>query len=149
MLLAFSAARYEAATVVMFVTDCDEFPLQAVLDAAHAFRTDLVDGRNAAFPPSIAEFVREVRRRSRMLEFEAIMSRTEFVTVDSPLWRALCERRPTGSMPIVERAGGASGWYVPKEEVASVSAQRIEYHRALLEKREERQLNVALPRMGE
>jgi len=149
MLRTFSAARYEADILVTFVTDCDEYSLQAVLDACVAFRTGLVDGFNGAFPPSGNQFISEVRRRDRQLEYEAIMARTEFVAVDSPLWRALCERRPTKGAPIVERTGGASGWYFPKDEVASVLPQRIEYHRAILEKREERQIAVSLPRMGE
>ena len=147
MLASFSAARYDGPTVVLFVTDSDPFPLQAVVDAAVAFRTDLVPGRNPAFPPSIGEFLREVRQRTGLLQFEAFKAMTEFVEVDTPLWCAICENRPLKGMPVVERPGQASGWYVPKDEVAAVSPQRIEHHRAILEKREERIIQPILPKM--
>jgi len=84
-----------------------------------------VTDRNNAFAPSVAEFIHEVERRQEALDVETFWEKTAFVELDSPQWKAVCRARG-GSMPCIER-NGKSGWYVPKDELARVTPEMLEY----------------------
>jgi hypothetical protein len=143
---------YRTATVgpemaVLYVEDVAEHSKRAVDETIIAFRRGLVPGRNNAFPPSVPEFVSEVRRRQEELDMSAFWDATVFVEADSAKWRAICDLRGR-SMPRVERKGRV-GWYVPRDEVEAVSPQLIENHQAMLDKREPVMLTPLLQRMND
>lgn len=122
-----SARSIEPEAQVYFVEDVAEYSFEAIERTVTAFRRGEYPERNNGFAPSVAEFVAAVRERQEKLDFQSIVDRTEFIEVDTPLWRAICEQRGR-SMPQVDRKG-ITGWYVPKDEVAGVPQLLVlKYH---------------------
>lgn len=132
---------------VLYIEDSSEFSRAAIDETILAFRRGEIADRNHAFPPSVPEFVAEARARQDRLQSQEILDNTTFIEADTAIWRAICERRG-GSMPRIERKG-ATGWYVPTDEVQRVPAQAIEKYRALLENRQPLAVVPRLQRMND
>lgn len=118
-----SSRTIEPEAVVYYVEDCAEFSLEAVNEAITRFRRGLVPDRSPAFAPSVAEFVSEVRERQEAIDVREFWDKTDFILLDTPEWKGICEARDLRSMPSIEYKGpnaefrGKFGWYVDKAQV--------------------------------
>lgn len=130
-----SSRTIEPEAVVYYVEDCAEFSAEAVGEAIVRFRKGLVPERSAAFAPSVAEFVSEVRDRQTAIDVREFWNKTDFLLVGSPEWKALCEMREIPSMPAIEYKGpneefrGKIGWYVDKSQMKSAAPLIAKYRK--------------------
>jgi hypothetical protein len=96
---------------------------QAVAQAIAAFRSGSMD-RDNGFPLTAPELAGEARKHQTAIDVAEFWDKTDFIQVDSPEWKALCEAREIRSMPSIEYKGpraelrGTFGWYAEKSEVA-------------------------------
>ena len=109
------------------------------------FRRGEVQDRSAAFAPSVAEFVSEVRATQERIDIAAFWDKTDFIEFDSPEWRVLCRQRGR-SMPQIERKGKL-GWYVPKDEVAALPPLLLHQEQLMIDELDRKAARIAAPQL--